>query len=177
MTQRTLTRKTIRILIVLITAFGAVTFPSGSIILWTLFGAFLALDGPWRTFVPFVAVAIGTELISGVGFGTLSLPFALVTLLFTVSGRFVTIGPWAIADHWYVAGLIRNWLVAAFAGILMVVVSALGLAVFRGYPIGLVLTEAVAPVLLVRIGAAAFLFLIILRRIDVPFTRSTEFGI
>ena len=176
MTERSLSRQSLRWLLFLVAAFGALALPGGDVVLWALLGAVIAADGPWRSFLPILVLVLFTELIGGLGIGALSLPFAVTVLVLAGGGRFLMLGPWPTAERWQIGPAVRAWCVAVASGMLMAVISAFVSTLLHGYGI-----EVVASVLnstiIVRMVAVTVVALVVLRRIDIPFRFPVSFGI
>ncbi|HXK36878.1 MAG TPA: hypothetical protein VJ553_04835 [Candidatus Paceibacterota bacterium] len=174
--HRTFIQQTGRALLFVLVGIASLTFPSGSVLFWSLYGAITAIDGPWRSFMVLLVFAFVIELIGGLGIGARSLPFAITALLIAGGGRFLTLGPWANADRWSPAPAIRTWCVASIAGIMMSSVAGLFVVLFNGYSIRSVSAAIVDPRIAVAIAIVAGVALVLLRRIDVPFRTRTPFG-
>jgi hypothetical protein len=175
MNERTLARNGIRWLLLLIAAFGALAIPDGDIVFWAFLGAVIAVDGPWRSFVPLLVLLVAAELVGGLGIGALSLPFAVTVLVIAGGSTFLMLGPWPIAERWHIGPAVRAWCVAVASGILMAVAAAAVSTFLYGYGIETV-AAVIDSMILVRILIVTAIALMILRRIDMPFRFPVLFG-
>lgn len=174
--NRTIPRRLIRAVILIVIGIGSITFPEGSVLFWSLCGAFLATDGPWRSFISLLILAIFVELLGGFGIGARSIPFAVTALITAGAGRFISVGPWAIPDGWHLAPWVRTWCVAVVAGMIMAMMAGVMVSLFQGYPLKTILMSVIDPPTIFAIGIGAGVILPVLRRIDVPFRTRIQYG-
>lgn len=176
MTQRTSIRQLVRLGVVVFFVLCSLVFPSGSSVLWAIWGVLLALDGPRQTFPILIGLSLCAEIAAGLDIGTLSLPAAIGALAVLGGTRFLMLAPWPTHERWQIASVFRAWLVAFGSGVLLSFVAALVYATMHdisfaeGVP-AVFHAHNLLSILFVSGGA-----LLILRRIDVPFRYHTPFG-
>lgn len=175
--QRTIPRHIVRILLLGIVAFGSVAIPNGLVLFWAAIGAFIALDGPERSFGPLLITALLAESFSGLGLGALSLPVVIAIALLTIAGRFIAIAPWPVGERWHPEAAVRAWVAACVSSAFVAMLTGFSTAVLYGYAIGSMMDSVlVRSHFLLGMPIIVALMLGILRRVDVPFRTRIQFG-
>jgi hypothetical protein len=178
MVRRTFFQHALRGILVGLVTLGPLVSPPPFPFIPAVAGALLAYDGTDRRTLALVcSFLIIVELAGGIHLGMLSLSFLGTALLLSLAGRVFAVPPWAGADGWHPADMLRAMLVATLLALAMMAGSILIGATVYGLGSPLVrLAVMLTPNTVGTLAAVAAAMLVALRRIDVPFRRAIRFG-
>jgi hypothetical protein len=143
----------------------------------SLMGSLCAYAGTDRRAVgTMTALLFVIELLFGFDVGILSLSYLGTVLVYSLTSRFISLAPWSASDGWRPADAVRA-LAAAWAFSVCAIVLSVCVGALYGhgaFPARLVSELGLSRLLAVLPLSLAFL--VVFRRMDIPFRKRIRFG-
>lgn len=155
-----------------------VSIPDAWLVIPAFVGSLLACEGIGRRpLTGLAALLVVGEASFGWDLGMLSLPTLAVAAGIGSASHVFTMAPWAGQEGWRPGDMVRSFVIACACAASLVALSVLVGAMYGHSALAARLASLFEPRSIWPIAPLCAVFLIVLRRMDIPFRKPIRFGI